>query len=131
MLRPFIFLATVMVVPALAEAQGTARPQLPVVPSHMVPPAGKCRIWMDDVPPAQQPAPTDCQTALRQKPANGTVVFGPTERDLEPSGFRSNPSPPTRRDSTSRARVPGRGRAAPAPQDTTKPSAARRPESAS
>ena len=132
MLRPIVLLAAVAALPALAEAQGTARPQMPVVPSHMMPPAGKCRIWMDEVPPAQQPAPTDCQTALRQKPANGTVIFGPTERDLEPSGFRSNPRP-TRRDSTSRVSVPSRGRPAPArtPPDTTKPPATRRPESAS
>jgi hypothetical protein len=132
MLRPFVLLAFVSALPALAEAQGTARPQMPVVPSHMMPPAGKCRIWMDGVPAAQQPAPTDCQTALRQKPANGTVIFGPTERDLEPSGFRSNPRP-TRRDTTARVSVPIRSRtAAPrAPQDTTKPPATRRPESAS
>lgn len=127
MLRPLVLLAAVAALPALAEAQ--ARPQMPVVPSHMMPPAGKCRIWMDEVPAAQQPAPTDCQTALRQKPANGTVIFGPTERDLEPSGFRSNPRP-TRRDSTSRVSAPSRGRSTPArpPQDTTKPTAARRPE---
>lgn len=130
MLRPFVLLAAVAALPALAEAQGTARPQMPVVPSHMMPPAGKCRIWMDEVPAAQQPAPTDCQTALRQKPANGTVIFGPTERDLEPSGFRSNPRP-TRRDSTSRVSAPSRGRGTPTPPDTTKPPASRRPETAS
>lgn len=129
MLRPFVLLAAVAALPALAGAQATARPQMPVVPSHMVPPAGKCRIWMDEVPAAQQPAPTDCQTALRQKPANGTVIFGPTARDLEPSGFRSNPRP-TRRDSTPRVSVPRRGRSTPAraPQDTTEPPATRRPE---
>jgi hypothetical protein len=35
-----------------------------------------CRIWLDGVPAAQQPAPTDCPTALKNRPANGRVVFG-------------------------------------------------------
>jgi hypothetical protein len=48
------------------------------VPASHQPPAGLCRIWVDGVPPAKQPAPTDCATALRNKPANGTVVFGAT-----------------------------------------------------
>lgn len=51
------------------------------VPVSMLPPAGRCRIWIDGVPPQQQPAPTDCATALRQKPANGTILYGPSERD--------------------------------------------------
>ncbi|MGA1360638.1 MAG: hypothetical protein ACO32Z_05545 [Gemmatimonadaceae bacterium] len=51
------------------------------VPVSMLPPAGRCRIWIDGVPASQQPAPTDCATALRQKPANGTILYGPSERD--------------------------------------------------
>lgn len=51
------------------------------VPVAMLPPAGRCRIWIDGVPAQQQPAPTDCATALRQKPANGTILYGPSERD--------------------------------------------------
>lgn len=117
MLRTLILVAAVAALPALAEAQGTPRPRTPDVPQHMLPPAGKCRIWMDGVSPSRQPAPTDCQTALRQKPANGTVIFGPQERDAGSSGFRSNPRP-TRRDTTS-----ARPRS-----DSTKPPAARRPE---
>jgi hypothetical protein len=35
-----------------------------------------CRIWLDGVPPGQQPAPTDCATAVRNRPANGRVIFG-------------------------------------------------------
>lgn len=46
------------------------------VPSSYRPPAGMCRIWIDGVPPGQQPAPTDCVTAVRNRPANGTVIFG-------------------------------------------------------
>lgn len=129
MLRPLVLLAAALAFPTLARAQGTPRPQMPVVPREMMPPAGKCRIWMEGVSPSRQPAPTDCQTALRQKPANGTVIFGPSERDREPSAFRSNPRP-TRRDTTARA-TPARGRTPPRerPDSSVKtPPQTRRPE---
>ncbi len=48
----------------------------PVVPPEYRPPAGMCRVWIEGVQPSQQPAPTDCVTAVRNKPVNGTVVFG-------------------------------------------------------
>jgi hypothetical protein len=35
-----------------------------------------CRIWIKGVPPGQQPAPTDCSSAVRNRPANGKVLFG-------------------------------------------------------
>jgi hypothetical protein len=47
------------------------------VPSGYEPPAGMCRIWINDVPATQQPAPTDCVTAVRNRPANARVIFGP------------------------------------------------------
>jgi hypothetical protein len=46
------------------------------IPREHRPPPGLCRIWIDNVPPAQQPAPTDCSTAVRNRPANGRVIFG-------------------------------------------------------
>ncbi len=46
------------------------------VPAAYRPPAGMCRIWIDGVPAGQQPAPTDCITAVRNRPDNGTVIFG-------------------------------------------------------
>ena len=46
------------------------------VPAAYRPPAGMCRIWVEKVPAAQQPAPTDCATAIRNRPANGRVLFG-------------------------------------------------------
>lgn len=46
------------------------------VPENQRPPAGMCRIWLDNVPAGQQPAPTDCATAIRHRPPNGHVVFG-------------------------------------------------------
>lgn len=36
-----------------------------------------CRVWLRDVPPVQQPAPTDCRSALRSQPVGGTVIYGP------------------------------------------------------
>lgn len=47
-----------------------------IVPPGFFPPAGMCRIWINDVPPGQQPAPTDCASAVRNRPANGRVLFG-------------------------------------------------------
>lgn len=72
------------------EGQSRAAVPRDTVPLGMLPPAGKCRIWMDGVPAAQQPAPTDCATALRQRPANGTILYGPASR--EGSGGRFDPS---------------------------------------
>ena len=46
------------------------------VPKAFRPPPGMCRIWLDKVPPKQQPAPTDCPTAVRNRPSNGKVLFG-------------------------------------------------------
>ena len=53
-----------------------SRQQTDTVPKAYRPPAGMCRIWLDKVPPKQQPAPTDCRTAVHDKPANGRVIFG-------------------------------------------------------
>jgi hypothetical protein len=96
--RPLLLTLFCVALPASLEAQGRARPTSPQIPEHMQPPVGKCRIWMDGVSPAQQPAPTDCQTALRQKPSNGTVVFGPTEKVSSARSFGVRPRA-TRQDS--------------------------------
>lgn len=45
------------------------------LPSEFAPPAGMCRIWIDGVPPDRQPAPTDCATAVKNRPLNGRVIF--------------------------------------------------------
>lgn len=51
-------------------------PQRPMVPPNYRPPTGMCRIWIEGVPASQQPAPTDCVTAVRNRPVNGHVIFG-------------------------------------------------------
>lgn len=84
----FLLLAACMLaVGGTAKAQGIPRgipiPQIPKpspqgqpVPSAYRPPQGMCRVWIGGVPPTQQPAPTDCTTAVRNRPANGRVIFG-------------------------------------------------------
>jgi hypothetical protein len=65
------------------EAQARPRPQDPksTVPATHTPPPGMCRIWLDNVPPAQQPAPTDCATAARNLPRNGRLIYSDEPRD--------------------------------------------------
>src|SRR5688572_2835225 len=61
------------------EAQGKsdkAKEKDKEIPASARPPAGMCRVWLDDVPVAQQPAPTDCATAVRNRSAKGRVIFG-------------------------------------------------------
>ena len=66
-------LIATVVLASSASAQGRNTDDVP--PGHR-PPAGMCRVWIDAVPPGQQAAPTDCATAVRNRPANGRVIFG-------------------------------------------------------
>jgi len=64
-------------VPQKARSEQTEQSRRdPIVPPGYSPPAGMCRIWITGVPPGQQPAPTDCPSAVRNRPANGRVLFG-------------------------------------------------------
>jgi hypothetical protein len=86
--RFLLLAAALLAVGGSAEAQGIPRglpiPHIPkaspkgqpMIPSAYRPPQGMCRIWIEGVPPAQQPAPTDCVTAVRNRPPNGSVIFG-------------------------------------------------------
>ena len=56
------------------------------VPKAYLPPAGMCRVWVDNVPAARQPAPTDCATAIRNRPPNARVVF-PAAKSAEPKSL--------------------------------------------
>ena len=70
----FAFAATVLAAaPLSAQARGR---QADSVPEGHKPPAGMCRIWLPNVPPGKQAAPTDCATAVRNRPSNAKVIFG-------------------------------------------------------
>ena len=83
-----------------AEAQGIPRgipipkfpkvspKQQPAIPPAYRPPQGMCRVWIEGVAPDQQPAPTDCVTAVRNRPSNGSVVFGD---DSPRKGYNTKP----------------------------------------
>ena len=69
-------------VPAFAQGRpvpvkGTLTPSKAKVllPPGFAPPNGMCRIWIAGVPAEQQPAPTDCATAVKNRPLNGRVIF--------------------------------------------------------
>src|SRR6266545_2155401 len=70
-------LAALLSVATTAEAQGRPTPVRPkptvsnrkiTLPSGFAPPSGMCRIWIDNVPAEQQPAPTDCASAVKNRP---------------------------------------------------------------
>ena len=74
--RLLILLACVTAVEVGAQSLSPARAKTkeqpaekarrePSIPKRYVPPAGMCRIWVDNVPSGRQPAPTDCTTAIR------------------------------------------------------------------
>jgi len=67
-------------------AQEVRDPLPPQVPVSFTPPAGLCRVWLSGVPATQQPAPTDCASAIKNRPNNAAVLFGPN-----PSKRRSEP----------------------------------------
>src|SRR5438270_6683716 len=70
--------STFLALACTAALAGTAHAQQrdDDVPKAYRPPPGMCRIWLDKVPAKQQPAPTNCPTAVKNKPANGRVIFG-------------------------------------------------------
>jgi hypothetical protein len=82
---PLVGLVALVFTAGVAEAQRPV-PQKPqnqqtqrreqIVPPGFFPPAGMCRIWLNDVPAGQQPAPTDCTSAVRNRPSNARVLFG-------------------------------------------------------
>ena len=76
------FAALAMSMLAGASALGAQdRGRQDAVPKGFEPPRGMCRVWINGVPAGQQPAPTDCATAIRRRPDNGRVVFGESARD--------------------------------------------------
>jgi hypothetical protein len=80
------------------------------VPVTFTPPAGLCRVWLGGVPASQQPAPTDCASAIRNRPTNAAVVFGPKRRSesSELESFARRAGFPAARQITPGALVPRR-----------------------
>lgn len=61
------------------------------VPPQYAPPSGMCRVWVHGVPPAQQPAPTQCAKAVRVRSPNSQVVFGNSRSTTLASGTGTAP----------------------------------------
>ena len=72
----------VSAVPASAQRPVPVKARIPAttrkveIPPAFAPPSGMCRIWIDDVPASRQPAPTDCASAVKNRPLNSRVIFG-------------------------------------------------------
>ena len=84
--------------PAAAQRQQVTKDSAKsasAIPASARPPRGMCRVWIDGVPAAQQPAATDCQTAIKNRPANAHLIFGDEDSD------------------TSKTKTAGRGRLPP------------------
>jgi len=60
-----------------------------------MPPAGMCRIWIEGVPAGQQPAPTDCASAVKNRPSNGRVLFGDDPKKAKKGKSNKGKSSPT------------------------------------
>lgn len=74
--------AMVFAVPVLAQGRPAEKEAADIViPETAWPPAGMCRVWLRDVPERQQPAPTDCVTALRTRPRDATLLMGEPIQD--------------------------------------------------
>lgn len=72
-------LLVAVAVTASAQKDKDQKPAAQEIPADQRPPKGMCRIWLKDVPAAQQPAATDCAAAVKNCPPNGRVIFGDTE----------------------------------------------------
>lgn len=102
MTRSLYALVFTAVTSTLTPLGAQVRPQpqdpKPVVPRTHLPPPGMCRIWLDNVPPAQQPAPTDCASAVRNQPRNARVIFNDEPRTRLPvAKSLKEPAPPPRK----------------------------------
>jgi len=85
----------VPVKPKPQTTQQTQSSRDPIVPPGFFPPACMCRIWINDVPPGHQPAPTDCVSAVRNRPANGRVLFGDDPQKTKKGKSDKSKSSPT------------------------------------
>ncbi len=78
------------------EAMGHPRRSATMCPAPRFLPStrrreGMCRVWVQGVPPAQQPAPTQCAKAVRVHSPNSQVVFGPSRAGAAVSAAQPHP----------------------------------------
>ena len=66
-----------------------------LVPPGFAPPTGMCRIWIDGVPAEQQAAPTDCATAVKNRPVNGRVIFSDEKATKQKSSKKKSEDEPS------------------------------------
>jgi hypothetical protein len=75
------------------------------IPRSLRPPPGMCRVWVDNVPAQQQPAPTDCASAIRNRPPNGRVIFSDENaRGSTPKGKEKSEKKPPKKPAESSER---------------------------
>ena len=90
--------ATIVVALMSTPLAAQDRPQntrIVPVPESAMPPAGMCRVWLREVPERQQPAPTDCATAIRTMPRDAMVLFGDLKHEarVAPDNGSVGPAP--------------------------------------
>lgn len=133
-LTRFFWIFTVLFLTSTASAQESrerpSREPQPRVPEALTPPAGLCRLWIAGVPASQQPAPTDCASAIRNRPANAAVVFGPQLKSgaSEMPSFAGRGQMPTVRQLAPGARKGVRDETRDRAADSTAKPAPRKPE---
>jgi hypothetical protein len=87
-------LASLAALPLGAQEKSTKETKATnIVPQSAQPPAGLCRVWLPNVPASQQPAPTDCATAIKNRPQNATLVFGNLRDEAAKPPQKSNIAP--------------------------------------
>lgn len=91
------FAASVTVAPFMGAQDKPKEEQEVVIPVSALPPEGMCRVWLPDVPERQQPAPTDCLTAIRTRPRDAILLLGePTRNGKLPPRRATTTAPQTR-----------------------------------
>ena len=87
-------LAALAVLPLSGQETGTKESKAASsVPKSAQPPAGLCQVWLENVPVSQQPAPTDCATAIKNRPNNARIVFGKLAEEAAKAPLKTTTTP--------------------------------------
>lgn len=70
------FFAALVAAPIGAQQDKVKDEKAEAIPKSAYPPAGLCRVWLNGVAASQQPAATDCTSAIRNLPGSAKVLFG-------------------------------------------------------